>query len=506
MQRVILHCDMNNFYASVECMLNPELKNKPVAVCGSVEERHGIVLAKNYAAKAFGVSTGEAIWQAKQKCQDLVIVEPHYEQYMKFSKLAREIYGRYTDQIEPYGMDECWLDVTGSGCMGTGFEIADEIRRTVKFELGLTISAGVSFNKIFAKLGSDMKKPDAITCIEADSFREKIWCLPASDLLGVGRATEKILSGYGIHTIGELAATSDDFLKCRLGKNGLAIKKYANGLDDSPVMRSDYVSPVKSIGHGITTMQDLENNAEVWCVMLELVQEIGTKLRTHKKKAGGIAISIRNNELYTKEWQCRISIPTQSPTYLAKTAFALFAKNYQWEHPIRSVTVRAINLFEEDCPIQYDLFTDMKSLDRQEAKETSTSDYVVANSEGEPLSYTQFKRLWQYIVTRTVKERSYYRYENGKRVKHTVKPVLGERAAHNGKVVYSLDFEVTPHLLRHTYITNLIHASVDPKTVQYLAGHENSKITMDIYAKAKYNRPDELAGILEDTFTLWDAE
>ena len=255
MQRVILHCDMNNFYASVECMLNPELKNKPVAVCGSVEERHGIVLAKNYAAKAFGVSTGEAIWQAKQKCQDLVIVEPHYEQYMKFSKLAREIYGRYTDQIEPYGMDECWLDVTGSGCMGTGFEIADEIRRTVKFELGLTISAGVSFNKIFAKLGSDMKKPDAITCIEADSFQEKIWCLPASDLLGVGRATEKVLSGYGIHTIGELAATSDDFLKCRLGKNGLAIKKYANGLDDSPVMRSDYVSPVKSIGHGITTMQ-----------------------------------------------------------------------------------------------------------------------------------------------------------------------------------------------------------------------------------------------------------
>ena len=164
----------------------------------------------------------------------------------------------------------------------------------------------------------------------------------------------------------EFLEAMDYFLKCRLGKKGLAIKKYANGLDDSPVMRSDYVSPVKSIGHGITTMQDLENNAEVWCVMLELVQEIGTKLRTHKKKAGGIAISIRNNELFTKEWQCRISIPTQSPTYLAKTAFSLFAKNYQWEHPIRSVTVRAINLFEEDCPIQYDLFTDVKSLDRQE--------------------------------------------------------------------------------------------------------------------------------------------
>ncbi len=366
MHRVILHCDMNNFYASVECMLNPELKNKPVAVCGSVEERHGIVLAKNYGAKAFGVSTGEAIWQAKQKCRDLVIVEPHYEQYMKFSKLAREIYGRYTDLIEPYGMDECWLDVSGSGCKGTGFEIADEIRRTIKFELGLTISAGVSFNKIFAKLGSDMKKPDAITCIEADSFQNQIWHLPASDLLGVGRATEKVLSGYGIHTIGELAETSDEFLKYHLGKNGLAIKKYANGLDDSPVTSADYVFPVKSIGHGITTIQDLENNAEVWCVMLELVQEIGRKLRTHRKRAGGIAISIRNNELYVKEWQCQIPIPTQSSSYLAKAAFALFAKQYRWEYPIRSITVRAINLVEEDCPIQYDLFTDVKSIERQE--------------------------------------------------------------------------------------------------------------------------------------------
>ena len=291
-ERVILHSDMNSFYASVEMMLNPELKGKPVAVCGSTEERHGIVLAKSDLAKKAGVKTGMVNWEARQLCPGLIVVPPQYDQYLKYSKLARQIYHRYTDLVEPYGMDECWLDVTGSGVCGTGMEIAEAIRQTTKEELGLTVSIGVSFNKIFAKLGSDMKRPDAITCIEADSFREKIWCLPASDLLGVGRATEKILSGYGIHTIGELAATSDDFLKCRLGKNGLAIKKYANGLDDSPVMRFDYVSPVKSIGHGITTMQDLENNAEVWCVMLELVQEIGTKLRTHKKKAGGIAISI----------------------------------------------------------------------------------------------------------------------------------------------------------------------------------------------------------------------
>lgn len=366
MERTILHCDMNNFYASVECMLNPSLRDKPVAVCGSVEERHGIVLAKNYAAKAFGVSTGEAIWQARQKCRDLVIVDPHYEQYMKFSRLAREIYNRYTDKVEPYGMDECWLDVTGSGIFGNGYEIADEIRRTVKFELGLTISAGVSFNKIFAKLGSDMKKPDAVTCINRQTFREQIWGLPASDLLGVGRATERVLTSCGIRTIGELAAAPDTLLQVRLGKNGMAVKRFANGEDDSPVMPSDYVSPVKSIGHGITTMQDLEDSSEVWRVVLELVQEIGTKLRKHKKKAGGVAISIRDNELFCREWQCRLGFPTHSPTHLAKTAFDLFERSYSWQRPIRSVTVRAISLVEEDAPVQIDMFTDIAQIEKRE--------------------------------------------------------------------------------------------------------------------------------------------
>lgn len=357
---------MNNFYASVECMLNPELRDKAIAVCGSVEERHGIVLAKNYKAKAFGVSTGEAIWQAKKKCPDLTIVEPHYEQYMKFSQKAREIYGRYTDLIEPFGMDECWLDVTGSRTMGTGFEIADEIRRTIKFELGLTISAGVSFNKIFAKLGSDMKKPDAITCIDYETFREQIWELPASDMLGVGNATEKVLSGYGIHTIGQLANAPESMLTGRLGKCGALIRCYANGEDNSPVKHTDYVSPVKSLGHGTTTMQDLENNAEVWSVMLDLVQDIGRRLKLHKKRAAGIAIHIRDNELHTKEWQCQFGMPTNSPTYLARTAFALFCKSYRWELPIRSVTVRAINLVEEDVPVQLDLFCDIAKIEKQE--------------------------------------------------------------------------------------------------------------------------------------------
>ena len=222
MTRNILHCDMNNFYASVECMLNPELKQYPVAVCGSVEERHGIVLAKNYKAKAFKVATGDAVWQAKQKCPDLVVVPPHYEEYLKYSKLAKAIYCDYTNQVEPYGMDECWLDISGTKKLfGNPVDVANEIRERIKFELGLTISVGVSFNKIFAKLGSDYKKPDAVTVFEKETFREKIWGLPASDLLGVGRATTRVLNNYCIRTIGDLANSDYDFIKRILGKNGV---------------------------------------------------------------------------------------------------------------------------------------------------------------------------------------------------------------------------------------------------------------------------------------------
>ena len=249
MLRSILHCDMNNFYASVECMLDPALKKYPIAVCGSVEERHGIVLAKNYKAKAFDVKTGDAVWQAKQKCKDLVVVPPHYEEYIKYSKLARSVYERYTDQVEPYGMDECWLDISGTESLfGSPEKVANEIRETMKFELGLTISVGVSFNKIFAKLGSDMKKPDAVTVIPKDTFKEKIWGLPAADLLGVGRATQRVLDSYCIRTIGDLANNDPEFLRRRLGKNKL---KW-NGGDmksvqgDSGHARMDMVADVYS--------------------------------------------------------------------------------------------------------------------------------------------------------------------------------------------------------------------------------------------------------------------
>lgn len=362
---------MNNFYASVECNLNPKLRGKPVAVGGDAEERHGIILAKNYQAKAYGVQTGEALWQAKQKCKDLIIVPPNYEQYLKYSKLARQIYADYTDQIEPYGMDECWLDVTGSGVMGNGEEIANTIRERIKFELGLTISAGVSFNKIFAKLGSDMKKPDAVTVIPQDGFKEKIWDLPASDMLGVGRATEKKLTGYGVHTIGDLARMPEEYVRSWFGKCGSYIWLYANGLDQSPVMRQDYEVPAKTVGHGITTMQDLENEAEVWNVMLELTQDIGHKLRTFSKYASGVAICIRDNELHIKQWQCPLEMATHSAAIIAQTAFHLFERSYRWDNPIRSVTVRAINLVPQGMPQQLDLFTDCIRVDKMEKLETA---------------------------------------------------------------------------------------------------------------------------------------
>ena len=367
MERNILHCDMNNFYASVECMLNPTIRNCPVAVCGSVEERHGIVLAKNYKAKAFNVQTGDAIWQAKQKCKDLVIVPPHFEEYIKYSKLARNIYNRYTDRVEPYGMDECWLDISGtSAIFGSPEKVANEIKETIKFELGLTISVGVSFNKIFAKLGSDMKKPDAITVIEKDTFRTKIWDLPASDLLGVGHSTAKTLSSYGIHTIRELAETPPEFLQRKFGKNGLKLWRFANGNDTSAVMPSGFVSPVKSIGHGITTVEDLKTEEEVWALFLELTQDIGHKLRVHQKCAEGVAIYIRDNTLYAKQWQKKIGFPTQSPMLIAKAAFELFQHSYNWNNDIRSVTIQAINLSPQDTPRQIDLFMDTEKLEKQE--------------------------------------------------------------------------------------------------------------------------------------------
>lgn len=366
-ERTILHSDMNCFYASVEMMLDPSLRGKPVAVCGSTENRHGIVLAKSELAKKAGIKTGMVNWEARQLCPGLVMVKPQYDQYLKYSELARNIYQRYTDQVEPYGMDECWLDVTGSrGVCGDGMKIAESIRQEIKEELGLTVSIGVSFNKIFAKLGSDMKKPDAVTEITKATFQEKVWPLPAADLLFVGRATSAKFSNYGIKTIGDIAATDPDFLKRLLGVNGLQLWKYAAGRDDTPVMHKDFVSPIKSVGHGITCVADLLDDEEVWKVMLELSQDIGHRLRLHKLKATGVQISIRSNDLGYRQFQAPLSLSTQSPLMIAKKAHSIFQSNYRWSTPVRAVTVRAINLVPQGVPEQIDLFTDMRRVEKAE--------------------------------------------------------------------------------------------------------------------------------------------
>lgn len=362
MPRAILHCDMNNCFASIETLLFPELKGKAIAVCGSEKERHGIVLAKSEEAKKFGVKTAETIWQAKQKCPELLIVPPHYPAYLHYSRLARKLYEEYTDLVEPFGLDECWLDVTPSQRLWPDTdELAYTIKERIKKEIGLTVSIGVSFNKVFAKLGSDLKKPDAITFIKEKDFREKLWSLPASALLGVGRATGKKLYSRGVRTIGELASCRPAFLEKLLGKNGLLLHAYANGRDSSRVMSSDYISPVKSIGRGLTCISDLLNNEEVGRVFLQLAQSIARRLRDIELLATGVQITIRESNLHFHQFQASLSLPSQSASLMAKEALELFVKNYRWLSPVRALTIRAINLKSLDFPFQYDIFCEAQA-------------------------------------------------------------------------------------------------------------------------------------------------
>ena len=372
--RAILHSDMNAFYASVEMMLDPKLRGKAVAVCGSTENRHGIVLAKSELAKRAGVKTGMVNWEAKQRCKDLILVPPQYDQYLKYSKLAHEIYYRYTDLVEPFGMDECWLDVTGCEIYGKPLEIAEEIRQSVKEELGLTVSIGVSFNKIFAKLGSDLKKPDAITVITKQNFKKNIWPLAASELLYVGSATTKKLASYGIKTIGDLAATEPSTLKYMFGINGLKLWRYANGTDESRVMQKDFISPVKSVGHGITCTADLDNEEEVFHVLLELSQDVGHRLRVHGLAATGVQIFVRNKSLYSTQYQYKLPFKTQLPSEIAAAGFQLFKEHYIWTEKVRAITIRAIDLIPQTTEEQLSLMVDYERRDRRVRLEDAIED------------------------------------------------------------------------------------------------------------------------------------
>ena len=341
--RTILHCDCNNFYASVECLYHPELRGKPVAVCGDQEARHGIVLAKNYAAKRYGIKTGNPIWMARQLCPDIVIVPPHYDLYMHHSELARRIYADYTDRVEPFGLDECWLDVTGStGLFGDGLQIADALRRRVKEELGITISVGVSFNKIYAKLGSDMRKPDATTVIPADGWEDIVWPLPVSDLLYAGPATTTILRRYGIRTIGDLARSDSYAVKSRLGKCGVILQAYAQGLDRSAVSPAGSVPVVKSIGNSTTMPRDMEDGDGLRIILYILCESVAERLRAQGLRCSTVQVSLRGTDLAWRERQTRLSAPTCTSQNIYDAAYRLYLENA--DGPLRSIGVRASQL------------------------------------------------------------------------------------------------------------------------------------------------------------------
>ncbi len=320
------------------------------------------MLAKNEIAKKYGVKTAEAIWEAKLKCEDLVILPPDYKKYNEYSLAARAIYERYTDLVEPFGIDECWLDVTGSTMLfGSGEKIAEEIRKTIKRELGITISVGVSFNKVFAKLGSDLKKPNAVTVISRENFKEKIWKLSVAELLFVGKSTAEKLNSNGVFTIGDLASCDNAMLTRLLGKNGSMLQKYALGLDDAPVVPQSEESLPKSVGRSVTLGEDIKSREEVWRIFLSLSDEISQTLRAKGLYAAGVQVHTRDSALTIKEFSHALSHPLNSAMLLARQGIELFDKNYMWALPLRSVGIRAINLKTDNIAVQQDVFGESES-------------------------------------------------------------------------------------------------------------------------------------------------
>lgn len=367
MSREILHVDANCFYASVEMQRRPELRGKAVAVCGSREERHGIVLTASYPAKRRGVKTGMAIWQAQEACPELIVVPPDYPEYIRISGMMREIFNSYTDLVEPFGLDEAWLDVTGSSeLFGSPMDIAQSISERIRFELGITVSIGVSFNKIAAKLGSDFKKPDAITRIGRENYRELVYPLPIDDLLYVGPATSRKLRRVAIDTIGKLAECDEEYLVRRFGKMGAVLKMFAAGRDNTPVHKTDHVQAIKSVGNGCTAPRDLVNDNDVRIMLHLLAESVALRLRELGSRCTVVEIYVRDNELNFFTRQRKLQMPTCSSAEIADTAYDLFRRNYHWEKPLRGVGVRGSSLVEAS-DTQLSLFLDDRKREKWEA-------------------------------------------------------------------------------------------------------------------------------------------
>ncbi len=347
--RVILHCDGNSFFASVECALHPELASAPLAVCGDPKQRRGIVLAKNELAKHYGIQTGQTVWEAKRLCPTLQLVQPHHHEYHRFCLLLNEIYLSYTDLVEPFSVDESWLDVTGSRRLfGSGEQIANEIRARVKKELGLTVSAGVSFNKVFAKLGSDYRKPDATTVISRENYRNLLYPLPVERMLFVGKQTRNALAKLQIFTIGDLASSSRSLLSARLGKAGEQLHDYANALDESPVVPFGQSPDAKSIGKGMTYPHDLTTEGEIHAALLSLCEQIGSKLRKEGYRCTCLALSIKDANLRTVRRQMQLSLMTDSTHTLTEGAMILYSNLWKSGQPIRALTVTAEGLLRKE--------------------------------------------------------------------------------------------------------------------------------------------------------------
>ena len=349
--RVILHVDLNNFYASVEMKLNPNLKDKYVGVCGSIENRHGIILAKSENAKKMGVKTGMTIKDALKLCPELVLVEAKHDKYIAYSNLVKDVYRKFTDKIEPFGIDECWLDVTSSIKMfGTGEEIAEKIRQTVKSELGLTVSIGVSFNKVFAKLGSDYKKPDAITVISKDNYKKIVWNLAVENLLFVGHSTQQKLNKFNIKTIGDLALAESDFISKKFGKWGETLQTFAKGEDDSEVLLDEESSEIKSVGNSITSYRDLTSVDDIKIVLTILSESVSARVSEYKVgKPDTLTLFVRDSDLVSFTRQTKLEYPSCLAEDYEKTAYKLFTLNVKGKYSIRSlgVSVSGFNKGEE---------------------------------------------------------------------------------------------------------------------------------------------------------------
>lgn len=354
--RYILHCDLNNFFASVECIKRPELKNVPMAVAGDPKKRHGIILAKNQLAKKYGIYTPETVYSALKKCPNLVLVESHYEEYLKYSKLVNNIYLKYTDRVEPASIDESYLDITEStNLFGSPEEIAYKIKEEVKNTLGLTISVGVSFNKVLAKMGSDMKKPDAITVLNPQNFKEKIYPLPIEDLLFVGKSLANSLRKIRINTIGDLANTDIEKIQKKFGKQGVMVYNYAKGIDSDYVKYYDTKYIPKSISKGYTFQEDINKKEELIHEIKKISDYISKQLRKENLKCMVVCISLKDENLVTISRQRKIK-KTNLFQDISKIALDLLDENYVEGKNIRAITISVTNLESPYFAKQLNLF------------------------------------------------------------------------------------------------------------------------------------------------------